>query len=339
MNTLRRGLLTFAGASEGLRSRSIWVFSVTLSLFLLGLLLAVADIQNVTTSLRSIDPILLGISGLFLVVTNVFHAARLGLLLRDRVVSTWWTRLKITLRYGLYVALFPARLGEVAYIVRLKKDFGLRPSEGLALTVQQRLLDVVVLGAVSVLAGVGLFRQDEPRALLALMGIALFVGAILVALQLPSFLTWVAVFMKERSFGRSGRGRRLILGTLRARRWMRISRVSSSVPRLVGFTAAEWVANICAIAVAVAAVSVQLSALQLVVVAVGAVLASALPLQTVGGIGVAEMAMTGSLVTFGVGFDEAILAAVVMRGLLLGVPVLLWLFTLSPPRALRKEVS
>lgn len=317
-----------SGRSDASRRTRTWWAPGVASLALVAALLTLADLGEVRALLRSVDGAHLALAVLLLTATNVFHASRLGVLLRDRVQTDWLARIVITLRYGFYVAVFPARLGEVAYVIRLRRDLGLRPSEGMALTVQQRLLDLVVLGCLAVLAGAGLIGSDAARLSLMALGAALALVALAAVLSLPDLLATGVALIRGTRFAERTRIRKLLLGMLRGRRWMSSIGATNRILPLMALTSAEWAANIAAIALVMHATLTDLPVIVSVAIAVGVVLASAIPLQAVGGIGIAELAMTGALVAAGAGIDAAVTAALLMRALLIGVPVALWALTL-----------
>jgi uncharacterized membrane protein YbhN (UPF0104 family) len=66
----------------------------------------------------------------------------------------------------------------------------------------------------------------------------------------------------------------------------------------------------------------------LAAVAAVTLLAGAVPLQTFGGVGIVEIALTGSLVIVGIGVAAGTTVALLTRFLLITVPVVLWLPTL-----------
>lgn len=315
-------------AAPAFAKRRTWLVSGCVSLVLIVVLLLPADGGAIVRLLGQLDPIHLSGAVILLAMTNVFHAERLAVLIGDRVATDWWSRMALTLRYGLYVAVLPARLGEVAYVLRLRRDLGLRPSEGIALTAQQRLLDIVVLGSLTVVTGAALASPDRSGAPIVLLGVGLATSAAMTVFHLPALLGVLIRVLRSCAWVDTPRWRAFLVGTIRGRRWMRATGQRADVSRLAAFTVAEWAANIAAIALVVAAAGVRLSVVAFVTVAVAVVLSSALPLQAVGGIGVAELAMTGILLSFGVELDVAVTSALVMRSLLLGVPLLLWTATL-----------
>jgi uncharacterized membrane protein YbhN (UPF0104 family) len=118
--------------------------------------------------------------------------------------------------------------------------------------------------------------------------------------------------------------RGVLVGLLQARRWAGDLGGPRAFLGLLSLTAFEWALNIAGIVLIVLALDVRLPLLTSAGVAAVVLVAGAVPIHTIGGIGVVEAGLTGALYIVGVPLEVAVGVALTARVVLFGVPVLLW---------------
>jgi uncharacterized protein (TIRG00374 family) len=325
-STSRRGLL-------------VWLGAALVSAALVGSLVALAGPARLVAVLRIVDPLTLLVAATALAAANLPHAVRLHVLLGAARRSGFGRLMVLTLRYGLYVAVLPARLGEIAYMARLRRDLRLPTSIAVAVTVQQRLLDLVVIGGLALVAGLGLASTLVDGRVLVLVGGSVVAAAVVVTSRLPRTLAVLARVVLAVSSVRWRWRNRVLIGLLRARRWARGLGRPRAFVGLLCLTSLEWALNIAGIVLIVAAAGVALPSRTLAEVACVVLVAGAVPLHTIGGIGLVEAGLAGALRLVGVSTADAVGVAVVARAVLLAVPVVLWAPAAAAVRSGRRRLA
>ena len=309
--------------------RSVWLLAVIVSASLFGLVVVLADWRIVTELLRQVPWWLLALGVAALMLEGVCSALRIKLLSRGPlairdcfVVTAWWV---------LGLALLPARLGELAGMHMLRRRLGASLGEALSNLSVQRLFDAAILftvGAFAVAAQTQLVGRAHAATFSAIAAAALL-------LILWNLTTVFSVCARALRPWRHKRGIRLVLRTvLQARGAARRLLTRSRLAVIALVSLAKWSFNLGGIALVVLAFVPALAVLQSASVAIIYNLAAIIPLQTVGGIGIGEVSLSAGLAWYGYGAATAASAALLLRLVLLGAPILFWLIVVAIDRAM-----
>ena len=292
-------------------NRLTWTVAGAVSILLFGLVAAQLD----ATALAAAERISWPLAG-----------AGLALLFGEQLVAALRTHLIAERRGGLVVAVdvtawhavgllaLPARLGEVAWVVVMRRAYGWSTATAVACALVQRLLDVAVIAAcllLSMLVVFGLSGNGAwPLAALA-AGVCLlaFVGALGLHLWLR-VAAWLVVLL-----GRPRGWRRHLLRHLRqGRRWLESARHRRILLLCLLPTALLWMTVFIGFWLIGQAVGLDVSLAELLLAAAGGSLATALPVQSIGGLGLMEVGFAGILAGLGAPAANAALAALSIRG-------------------------
>ena len=304
--------------------RSAWVISAVASAALLGLVLFFADVDTAFMLVRQIPWPLLVAGVAVLLLEGVCSALRIKLMtrgpasMRDAfIVTAWWV-------FGL--AILPARLGELAGMHMLKRRLGHSFGEALNNLSVQRLFDVAILFAVGTMVVAAQTRFIDRSVVVVLSGVLACVVLFALVNLAAAFAAIAGVLLPLRH----RRGLRPVLRTLlQARRAARTLLTRKRLATLAGVSVAKWVFNLGGLGLVILAFVPALAALQGVSVAVIYNLSAVIPLQTVGGIGIGEVSLAGGLAWYGYDAATAASAAILLRGVLIGAPVLFWLIVVA----------
>lgn len=308
--------------------RSLWLFAAIASATLFGLVVFYADVRTIAGLVAQVPWWLIALGVAAMLLEGVCSAWRIQLLSRSPValrdcfvVTAWWV---------LGLAILPARLGELAGIHMLQRRLGASLGEGVSNLSVQRLFDAGILflvGAIVVAAQTQLVGRVQ--------AIAFSVSAAVVSI--------VAIWNLAAAFGvlakglhpwRRMRGIRLVLRTLLQARGMARRVLTRSRLAAIGCVSlAKWTCNLGGIALVTIAVMPSLAAIQSASVAVIYNLAAIIPLQTVGGIGIGEVSLAAGLGWYGYSAATAASAALLLRVVLLGAPVLFWFIVVGADRS------
>ncbi|MBP5858648.1 flippase-like domain-containing protein [Marivibrio halodurans] len=231
--------------------------------------------------------------------------------------------------YVLAVALFPARLGEAVGMIAMHRLLGLSAGGAAIAILAQRLLDLAVLAGLALpLAFLALVLESTmapvaPAALGAMGVVALAaVAATLLFLHRPERVLgpagWLAPALRRR--GRIGRVVARFL--LQARMWAR--HLYRHLPRRRAglLTVAKWGAALGGLWAVLAAMTLPVGMGTLAAITVIYCFVMAVPVPTIGGIGLGEAGLTAMLGVAGVPLAEAAAASLLLRAVLLGFPPL-----------------
>lgn len=301
--------------------RTVWLFALIVSVGLLAVVIQFADLEIITLFVDQISWALVTVGVVALMLEGIFSAVRIKLLctatpaFRDCLtVTAWWV---------LWLAILPARLGELAGVHMLRRRLGQSLGGGLSNLVIQRLLDVAVL----LLAGVSaLLLQVQPLDYGQTLAIGI-IGAGALLLVTWNLMTVLGLLARGLyPWRRFPRGR-TILRTLRQARG--VGRRVSTPGTLAGIAVVsvlKWCANLGGLTVLMFALMPESALLERVSVAVFYNLAAVIPLQTLGGIGIGEASIIAGLVWYGRDAEMAASAALLLRLALTGAPLLFWVF-------------
>ena len=236
----------------------------------------------------------------FLFLSIAMMAMRFAVLASTPAMPFFPTFKSMLLAIGLN-ALLPGRLSELLKVTYLRDHAGLSMTSGMAALFLERLIDVIVLGLLT-LASISLLVLDATGVTIALMGVAIAVLA-----ALPVF---------EKQF--AGLARRLPWAAVRTLAGRFLSQLSGRVRdrlfyRAFLFGLAAWVLSWASVVIVVhLAGSIPIGLLGGLTVFVFTTFGSALPALP-GGFGTYEAAAVIALKGFGYGFDEALALALAIH--------------------------
>jgi len=238
----------------------------------------------------------------------------------------WRTCLAVTARWVAALAVLPARLGEVYGLRELTRRLRLPLGEALNNLFVQRLFDVLVLAMLGLpllaLGGAGL---DAGRAL-AMLGL-IAAAVTLCVLRLP---WWFALLARlAQRVRHRPRGRSLLRGALHGRRAAKRALSGNRPLGLLLVTALKWLCNLAGLALLLAALVPELRLTAAGMLAIVGNLAAIVPLSGIGGVGLGDAAYAAGLAWYGVAVATAAAAALGVRVLLLGAPLLFCLGVLA----------
>ena len=305
------------------RGRSgLWLVAIVTSAVLLGLVLAAADWDVGIRIALGADGRLLVAGLLLLIAEGGFTAWRIRYLTPG--LPRWRSCLRVTADYVVLLVALPARLGEVAAVLRFHRLLRLRVGAAAASIVVQRLYDLVVLCAVFTLglAAIGTFGAS-PWMLAAALIVAAVLGAALWRFEPVLRSLSAAVWRLGRDRGRA-RIRPVLRTLLQARRWH--AHVLGARPAIgvVAITLGKWGANLAGIVLLLHALHLPLTLGESVWLGAAYNFLAAIPLQTIGGLGIAESGLTGLLLLLGEPLEVAASASIVLRLAMLTVPLVFW---------------
>jgi len=236
--------------------------------------------------------------------------------------------LDVNVIHSALLVLLPARLGDVYYPVLLSRRLGAPFGVAVANLVLLRVIDALVVAALFLISALVLATADRgaPVGVTVAAGL-LILGGLATLWALPA-LTRCAARVALR-FRTHRAAVTIFRHAAAAARWLR-THSARSRSELFVLTAAAWGANAAVFWIIFWALGVALSAPAIVFVAAGFSLAGALPLQSVGGFGVAEASLSLLLVLIGMPVGQAAAAAVLARLALLMIPLVLWTLWFGP---------
>ena len=303
-------------------SRSLWLVASVTSAILLGGVFYVIDWQTATTMWDGVDWTMFAFGMLFLGAEGLFTTWRIGLLtpgnhaLRELLRVTAW--------YVLLLVALPARLGEVAAVVLFNRYLSQSTGPACANILVQRLFDLSVLSAVFLLSLLLLGQMATQIQLL------LFAGLVVVALAgvlwrldviLSIAATIIVLTMKRYPIAQ---GKVALRWVLQARRWLKQELDRAAALTAAALTVGKWGCNLTGVALLLMALHLPLTLAECLWLGAAYNFLAAIPLQTVGGFGIAESGLTGLLALLDQPIPTAAAASILLRLGLISVPVLFW---------------
>lgn len=226
------------------------------------------------------------------------------------------------------VALLPARLGEAVGVIVTHRLLGASPGAAAVAILAQRLLDLAVLAGIALPLALAVLLFADPagttwtpdRFTVAALAGGLLVLATLGFLWRPDLV--LAPVGRLAVGMRGGRGpvRGLARLVLQARGWAR--HLYRHLPRAEAalLTVIKWGATLTGLAAVMAGVGPPLAFATLMALAVLYCFVMAVPIPTLGGIGLSEVGLTALLGASGVPVGEAAAASLLVRAVLLIFP-------------------
>ena len=288
-----------------------WVVAGAVSLGLLGLVVAQLDESALTTAADGISWPLVGVGVALFMVESLLSALRMHLMAGRR--GGFLTAMRVTAWHGIWLVALPMRLGEVAWVVAMRRAYGWNVATAVACAAVQRLLDMAVVAAFLLLTIPAAFGLHEDRlpaflALAAALCLLAFVGSATLHVWLRLFARLVIGAGRPR-----GRRRRFLVSVSQARHWLESVRNRRIMRRCIVPTVLVWTAVIAACWTVGQAVGLDLTPAELGFAAAGGNLVAALPVQSIGGFGLLEAGLTGIAAWFGAPAGTAALAALGVR--------------------------
>ena len=295
--------------------RWIWILSASISILLLGAVIWQIQWNDFPSIASGIDWRLFLIAIALLVGEGFATSARLRHFTRNE--AEFSAALKCNAWYSVLLIALPARLGEVAAIKLFQTYLNQPYGAAGASIVSQRLFDLVVLCGFFCLAIIG-FSGLVNSQLLLIIGLAIFGGVIFLLFNLHWVLTLAIRFTKQLL-----PNARKILGLLfQARRWIGLTLTPAFVPYAIGITVAKWALNLSAIALLLMSLRLELGAATYAAIAAAYNFFAIIPVQTIGGLGIGESALTAMLSAVAIPLSMAASASIVARIALIVSPLL-----------------
>lgn len=318
----------------GRRARAAtWAAAAAVSLALLAVVvhqLRGADWQQ---ELREISWGWFGVGVGFFALESLCAALRLRLFAgRGAGLSS----LRVTAWHGVWLLALPLRLGELAWLALMRRGFGWSLGSALACALLQRLLDLAAICAVLLLA-LPLALGWQAQTATGVMAAAALGAVAVIACAKPQVWLNAMAAGAVPAAKRWRWGLRVLRQANQARRWLATVRHRRALRRGIAPTAFAWCAMIAACWALCEAAGVRLSLAEAGAAVAGGSLATALPVQSVGGIGLLEATFMGMLAWFDAApLARAAIAALAVR---LGGAVatgLFWLAALAVSRMVRR---
>jgi len=261
------------------------------------------------------------------VAGHLIAAVRLKAMLPGHRIAVLRDGLTLNLAHGAAMLLLPARLGELVFLGLLRRDLGLSTGGAAVLIVAQRLQDLVAVAAflaLSLLLKAAGLPEGVP-VVLAGGATAVLAAALAAVLAMAPALKLAERLLRGRP-GRLARG--LTALVLQARR--AVGRGGPVAPRPMLLTLVFWATEMAALHAALRAFGHTADLASSLFLGSGLSLVFALPIQTVGGLGLGEGGLAALLMLDGMGREAALTLGVSARLLLLAVPLGLALALLAP---------
>lgn len=310
-----------------------WAAAGAVSLTLFCLVVAQLDTSLLAVAAGEVSLILIVMGIVLFMIESLFSALRMHLIADSR--HGLFTAMRVTAWHGLWLIALPMRLGEIAWIVIMRRAYGWNLATAVACAGVQRLLDLATVSIclfLTIPLVVGLHENRLP-VFLALAGV-LCLLALIGSTTLHIWLHLVARLV-IRTGRLRGRRLRLLRHLNQARHWLRSARHRRVLRRCIVPTVLSWTAITAAYWTLGGAVSLHITLSESTFAAAGSNLVAALPVQSVGGFGLLEAGFTGIVSWFGPPVGKAALAALAIRFASLAGAGLFWLIivglTVSPP--------
>ena len=318
-----------------------WVVAGAVSLGLLGLVVAQLDESALTTAADGVSWSLVGAGVALFMVESLLSALRMHLMAGR--CGGFLTAMRVTAWHGIWLVALPMRLGEVAWVVAMRRAYGWNVATAVACAAVQRLLDMAVVAAFLLLTIPAAFGLHEDRlpaflALAAALCLLAFVGSATLHVWLRLFARLVIGAGRPR-----GRRRRFLVSVSQARHWLESVRNRRIMRRCIVPTVLVWTAVIAACWTVGQAVGLDLTPAELGFAAAGGNLVAALPVQSIGGFGLLEAGLTGIAAWFGAPAGTAALAALGIRLTSTAGAGLFWVIVLAlrgaPPAESARSIA
>ncbi len=318
-----------------------WVVAGAVSLGLLGLVAAQLDGSALAAAADRISWTLAAAAVALFMAEGLLCALRMHMVAGGR--GGFPAAMRVTAWHGIWLVALPMRLGEVAWVVAMRRAYGWNVATAAACAAVQRLLDLAVVAAILLLTMPAAFGLHDDRlpallALAAALCLLAFAGSATLHVWLRLLSRLVIGAGRPR-----GRRRRFLVSAGRARHWLESVRNRRLMRRCVVPTALAWTAVVAAWWTVGQAVGLDLAPAEFGFAAAGGNLVAALPVQSVGGLGLLEAGLVGIAAWFGAPAGTAALAALGVRLASLAGTGLFWAAALAlrgaPPAGSARSVA
>ena len=285
--------------------------AATISLALFGLVATRLDAASLAAAAASFSWPLVAAGALLLASSFLPDSLRLYLFAERR--GGYATAMRVSAWHGLWLIVLPLRLGEVAWVVAMRKAYGWNPATAVVCALVLRLLDLAVVAAVllaAMPAALGPGRDETP-----LIAAAAVIVCGLALAGIATLRVWLG--LSARLVIATGRPRgwrlRMLRHLLQGRRWL--NSVHHRRTLLLGLlpTALAWTANFAGYWLLCQAVGLPVAVIEVLFATAGSILLTSLPVQSIGGFGLLEAGLTGILAWLGAPAATAALAALAIR--------------------------
>ncbi len=299
--------------------RTTWISAGIIGVLVLAFLLWLADPASLLRQLQTANWWLLALAITPLCAEVVFTSLRVQHCVNQPLSLT--LAMYANSLYIAWLSVLPARLGEIAGIAVFKRNLGMPTGSAIASVIVQRMYDVLVLsGMLVAFMSQSLFGGTTGIMLASLVLLVLT----MMLFTLPFWLTCGARLLTT---WRSNHWlRKLLYILLQARTWYRHQSAPNAIAWLVVTTLGKWCVNLVAVLLVFAAIGIQLDLLLMATVAILMHFLGAVPIQSVGGFGAAEIGLTGILVSLGIPAEQAVAASLLVRTVFLCFALLFFCF-------------
>lgn len=298
----------------------VWSVAIVGSLLLLGIVVLQLDMEGLRTVLTGLALPAAALGLVLLLAEGVITAERL--LLMANTHQPFLAALRANAWYSVLVVVLPARLGELAAILVLEKYLLQKPAPAFMSIVAQRLFDLVVLGSffLLVITSIAVELPQVVSITVALLVIGCALGLIY---RMESLLTLCSRWMiGSRLPVLPNHRRKIIRLLLQARTWRRHISDDGLITRALLLTVAKWLATVGAIGALLFALYGTLGWQAALTAAAAYCFMAAVPLQTIGGIGLGEAGLTFLLAGMDVPVGVAAAMTLFVRLVLILFPAL-----------------
>ena len=304
----------------------VWVSASLVSIALLAMVVAQADISEVRGMLGQLSYIMLAWAFGFLLFEGIITSLRIWLFAGGRKCIT--PALRANAWYVLLLVILPARLGEVAAIVVFEKYLGQKYGAAAMSIISQRLYDVIVLGTFFLVALLGMGDMLDKN-LMMVIGGGLIIVALIGLTQLDKFLTLSVLVLGKNKIRQGVIRRKIGRLLLQARIYARHILSKRDIPLALIFTVLKWAFNLGALVFLFYAIQLDLSVLQGVVTAAAYNFLAIIPIQTIGGLGVGEAGLALILAGMGITASMAAGASLLIRFVIILFPFIFWVLVMG----------
>jgi len=276
----------------------VWLAAIIGSVLLLGIVVIQLDLASLKTVIQGLVVPLAVVGLLLLLAEGVLTAERLSLMAATH--QPFAKALQANAWYSVLVLILPARLGEIAAILVLKKYLLQKPAPAFMSIVVQRLFDLVMLGTLFLLVLTSLVSQLPVGVSAAVAGLVIGL-AVLAIYRMEGLLTLAARWMISTRLPISKPHRHKILRlVLQGRSWRRHLSNAGLITAAFLLTVAKWLVTVSAIGALLLALYSTLGWHSALIASVAYCFMAAVPLQTIGGVGLGEAGLAFLLTGMGV---------------------------------------
>lgn len=312
--------------------RRLWrtALGTLLALGLLGLLWSRVSLTEITEVAARISPLALFLASFFVLATNVLRALRFRILLSEYNPSMPSLAATVVACNSLS-NLLPARLGELSYPVLFRHRWGVPYGTGASTLVVARFFDAI--GASAVFIASAAFAPAIPqmvRPVLHVLFLLLLAGLVLASVMISLLPRWrpgarLASVGDRFPSSWSGPLGNLYSFALEATKMFRSVTSRTTLASLLITSATIWVCWHLAYFVLIADLDIPLDIASAFTAQSLLLVASTLPIQSLGGFGSFEATWTAAFLLFGVPEALAIASGVVVHLVLLAFQLFLGL--------------